>query len=431
MTIERFTAQNSLSQVRNRLSIAALKVYAQGYLLFITHDIGGGTKKHVNDLARQLQKSKLATLTLTSDARGHWQLSAYGQAYRLSYQGDNAFEELLHDLKQLNVWHVHFHHVLHLPHAIWIVPERLGVQYDVTLHDYYTVCPSINMIDETKRYCGDSQLDTVACDRCLRINPLIETQPGLGLEQQLKALGGTMAHWRNFYFVKLTAARCVFVPSQSTANIVSKYYYLENMQVRAHPEEVVVCTVPRYQAESHYRIAIIGAIGEHKGYSLLLNCAKASLKKGLPLEFIVFGYTVDDQRLASLSNVHLAGSYTQDELPQQLATWRCQVAAFLSVWPETFSYTLSEACRAGLYPVAFDLGAPAERIRRSGFGRVLTLTCEASIINTALLEAVMHVNTMTPTEQRFGYEYADILNDYYQLELAISSPMNQDGHVHA
>lgn len=430
MTIERFTVQNSLSQVRNRLSIAALKAYAQGYLLFITHDLGGGTKKHVDDLAQRLQKNTLATLALTHDARGQWQLTAYGQAYRLSYQGNNAFEELLSDLKQLGVWHVHIHHVLHFPKAIWTVPERLGVQYDVTLHDYYTVCPSINMIDESKHYCGDNQLDTAACDRCLRINPLNEAHPGFGLVQQLEVLGGTMAAWRAFYGAKLSAARHVFAPSQATATLVLSHYSLENIQVRPHPEEVVMCAVPKYQSEAHYRIAVIGAIGEHKGYSLLLNCAKAALKKGLPLEFIVFGYTLDDSRLASLSNIHLAGRYTQDELPQHLATWQCQVAAFLSVWPETFSYTLSEAWRAGLYPVAFDLGALAERIRQSGYGRILPLTHEASIINTALLEAVLQVNAMTPTEQRFGHEYADILNDYYQLELAAPAPLSEECHAH-
>jgi phytanoyl-CoA hydroxylase len=35
---------------------------------------------------------------------------------------------------------------------------------------------------------------------------------------------------------------------------------------------------------------------------------------------------------------------------------------FLSVWPETYCYTLSEAYRSGLYPVALAFGAIAERI---------------------------------------------------------------------
>jgi len=431
LTIERFTAQNPLRYARNRLSLAALKSYAKGYLLFITHDAGGGTQKHVDELAKRLQNNALASLALTRTQQGHWQLRAYGQAYCLCYQGDNAFEEVLRDLKQLGIWHAHFHHVLHLPHAIWTVPEHLGVEYDVTLHDYYTVCPSINMIDESKHYCGESQLDVAACDRCLRINPLNESQPGLGLPQQLDALGGTMTAWRNFYGANLRAARQVFAPSQATATLVCTHYPLKNIRVQAHPEDSVVCTVPRYQTEASYRIAIIGAIGEHKGYSLLLNCAKAALKQGLPLEFIVFGYTLDDQRLERLANVHVAGVYTQDELPQKLATWPCQVAAFLSVWPETFSYTLSEAWQAGLYPVAFDLGALAERIRHSGYGRVLPLTLDAQIINAALMASVTLVNAMTPSELHFGHEYADILNDYYQLDIdrIAHAPLTRECHA--
>jgi glycosyltransferase involved in cell wall biosynthesis len=36
---------------------------------------------------------------------------------------------------------------------------------------------------------------------------------------------------------------------------------------------------------------------------------------------------------------------------------------FPSIWPETFSYVVAEMIALGLPIVAFDLGAPAERLR--------------------------------------------------------------------
>ena len=41
------------------------------------------------------------------------------------------------------------------------------------------------------------------------------------------------------------------------------------------------------------------------------------------------------------------------------------------MWPETYSYALSIALRNRIFPVCFDIGAPARRIRHAGFGRVL------------------------------------------------------------
>jgi hypothetical protein len=46
------------------------------------------------------------------------------------------------------------------------------------------------------------------------------------------------------------------------------------------------------------------------------------------------------------------------------------VALFLHGWPETFSYTLTEAVENGLIPVVPNIGAPAERVRAAGFGVV-------------------------------------------------------------
>jgi len=42
-----------------------------------------------------------------------------------------------------------------------------------------------------------------------------------------------------------------------------------------------------------------------------------------------------------------------------------------SIWPETFSYTTSEALLLGYPVLCFNLGAPAERVRRYDCGLVV------------------------------------------------------------
>ena len=63
----------------------------------------------------------------------------------------------------------------------------------------------------------------------------------------------------------------------------------------------------------------------------------------------------------------------------------CTAALFLSVWPETFSYTLSEAWRVGLHPIALDIGAPAERIREMNLGTIIPFSQNSKEIVQVLL----------------------------------------------
>jgi hypothetical protein len=56
-----------------------------------------------------------------------------------------------------------------------------------------------------------------------------------------------------------------------------------------------------------------------------------------------------------------------------------------SIFPETWCFSLAEAWRAGLRVAAFDIGAPAERIRRTGRGFLLPLGLKPDAINNALV----------------------------------------------
>lgn len=57
-----------------------------------------------------------------------------------------------------------------------------------------------------------------------------------------------------------------------------------------------------------------------------------------------------------------------------------------SIWPETFSYTTSEAILLGYPVVCFDLGAPAERIRAFDCGMVVE-----DVSAEGMLGALKHV----------------------------------------
>jgi glycosyltransferase involved in cell wall biosynthesis len=69
-----------------------------------------------------------------------------------------------------------------------------------------------------------------------------------------------------------------------------------------------------------------------------------------------------------LPHTTVHGYYRGGTLPALLARHQIDLGMLLSIWPETWCFTLSECWRAGVPAVGFAHGAIAERITRSGGG---------------------------------------------------------------
>lgn len=115
-------------------------------------------------------------------------------------------------------------------------------------------------------------------------------------------------------------------------------------------------------------VAVIGAVGPHKGSGLIEPLANAL--EGSDIALVVIGYT--DARLARgwvvPGRLYVHGPYMDDALSGWLAAYRVAAVLFPNRLPESFSYTLSEVWAAGLPVVVPDHGALGERVARHGGG---------------------------------------------------------------
>ena len=68
------------------------------------------------------------------------------------------------------------------------------------------------------------------------------------------------------------------------------------------------------------------------------------------------------------SNFHKIGKYSDSELSSILKTIQIDCICILSIWGETFCYTLSEAVICGIPVLGIDIGAVGERIKEFGYG---------------------------------------------------------------
>ena len=413
-TVERFVRQDPIAPLRRPVIKKMLQQQSDKYLLFIMHSLGGGAKTNADDMANLLEQQGHAVLELSPQSETQWLLKDSSGHLCLSYQYPQDYQKLEHDLRELGVWRVHFHQLIGFPKQIWQLPKALACAYDFTAHDFLPICPRINMIDESGHYCEESQYDTKKCQRCISLNDLPELG---GYENLWQEHGQSVKQWRKRFKKKLQKAENVFCPSQSTAKIYKNHYALKNLNVKEHPETSFVIQKPTDYTSDTINIAIIGAIGEHKGSELLLRCAQNALKEGLPLRFILIGFSNIDESLNQLDNVTITGEYKGSEQLQHLITQHeCQLALFLSLWPETFCYTLTEALKNNLYPVALNYGAIADRIKVLKYGSVIHAHLSPEEINKKLVKAAKKAANIKADTHYQGAQYSNILKEYYQLE---------------
>jgi GT2 family glycosyltransferase/glycosyltransferase involved in cell wall biosynthesis len=389
---------------RRRLDLARLQGPGSA-LLFVTHDLGGGTERHVLDMVARLEAEGTRALVLRP--RGTDGVGLERPAVRATPNLVYALPEELWTLRQaltdLGVQLVHVNHTIGLPQEILDLVRDLELPYDWTIHDYYTICPRINLIDDTGMYCGEPT--EAKCNVC------IETSGACG--------GGRsdIARWRAQYGAWLTGARKVFVPHWDVAKRLARYFPKVTFTERRHLEQygrARPVAAPLFPGEP-LRVAVIGRIGPHKGSAILLGCAQDACTRQLPIRYVVVGHTDRDADFLALPNVSIAGEYREEEVFDRLESLRCHCAFFPSVWPETYCYTLSIALLGRLFPIVFDLGAPAARLREYGVGRTIALTKEVAAINDELLSIGVELTQPLPDVSDGFPNYAALLADYYGL----------------
>ena len=407
--IMEFLRDDPAAVARRAVDWARLKRLSGRFILFVSHRYGGGTAVHVEDMARRLaaQDHHVLILEANADNRGTATIRNLTLGTNSVYALPRETDILVHDLRSCGIWHVHFHQIM--GGALWTtLPALIGCPYDVTVHDYSFFCPRIDLIDERGQYCGEPAVEV--CERCVALN-----LPHPQLRDAFHDRGG-MAGWLRLHHALLTGARRVFAPSRDTAARMERHIPGVKCEVRSHPEPARRVSIRRPASRSAARVAVIGAIGPNKGYDLLVACARDALMQGLPVQYCLFGYAADESPLRRLGNVQLIGEYARADLPRLVAANPCDVALFLSIWPETYCYALSDAYAAGLYPIALSFGALEERIAASKVGTLLPLASTPAQINAAILAEVARADRW-PQGIQFGDDGKDILADYYGLQV--------------
>lgn len=317
-------------------------------VLMITHNLDGGTTKHVRELADHMA-GQLHVFVARMHSPQHLTLSLIADIgpLELHFKWPSQSKLLAGALKAIGISRIHIHHIKAAEPLIEHLLEHSDLPYDVTLHDYYMINGNPALADKSGLFCLDLQTRDANC-------ALHSPVP----------MNMTAEAWRAFTGKLLQRADRVFAPSDFSARVFADYFPALDIAVLPHPDWEVETPYPAVRrrtlrAGEKMVVVALGALGLEKGADILERTAFLAAKAGHDIEFHLLGYAYRELN-DKLVTVH--GSYDDNMLDEKLAAIDPHLIWFPCQWPETYSYTLSASLRRG-YPVAAPaLGAFIERL---------------------------------------------------------------------
>jgi len=344
-------------------------------MLHVTLPSGGGVRYHLEDLAAALEgeiemfilETGVSNWVLYRVERGmwvplrRWQFDAAWQYFLpLAVVRKNLLTKLI---AELSAQAVHFQHLIGTgPDALAGV-AALGVPVFASLHDYYTLCPTIQLLDDQKQFCAG---------KCTESPTDCELRGGWfrGGGPQLK---DAFVHThRESMRRALAQCKTVFTPSAHTADFIGNLMPGVPIEVVEYGRDLVrdnLATPPELGLPM--RMVFFSDLGVAKGIEVVRTLLQLDRQRRQCLEIHLFGgrsRNLDDV-IALGGKYH--GPYQRDELALKLRAVRPSFSLIPSIWPETFCFTLGESWAFGLPVFCSDTGPLHDRVTQHGGGWLL------------------------------------------------------------
>ena len=324
------------------------------------HNLGGGATEYLIEKRKLALKEGKRFLTVRFDIDNmRYYLEYEYKKYKVQYFAKDLVM-ILDEIPRVDeIWInelVTYQKIYQILDQILELKEKHQAHLKMLLHDFFFMCPAVNLMDAQGKYCHGA--DAQICNQCIpanRSNACLDYESGTAWR----------THWREFL------SRCdeILAFSDDTAQIFKKTYpYLYQLHVLPHKPHYVTALDKKVKTTRTLNIGLLGVLCYKKGLDVVKEMIKEIEMQNLNIRMKLIG--VSDEEIDS-PVFSCTGRYTRDELPRLTMEEDIDLFFIPSIWPETFSYTTSEIMSMHMPVAVFPIGAPVERVKHYEKGLVL------------------------------------------------------------
>ena len=390
--VARFVTMDPNRSVREFVKLNLLIAHGNyDTILAFDHNIGGGASSYLEKKSKELVDEGKAVIVVRYD----YQKGLYKIEYRYNdgiincfVPFENGISLILDYFKVTEIW---INELVTYPDLYSVLKDiqqsaaKHHIPVKMLFHDMFAICPTINLLDETDRYCGIP--DCSKCKKCLEHNEFVKGIPY-----------GSMEQWRREWKEFLMSCKNVIAFSENTASLINKAYPdVHNIEVIPHKIGYLPKISKKSKITRTFNVGLIGVLSKHKGEKIVEEMISIISRNDLNIRLILIGRS---ENLKNGKYFRQTGPYSRDSLPKMVMENDIDVFLISSICPETFSYTTEEVMTMGFPVMCFDLGAPAERIKKYDRGIVLPQTNAETVIKTITTNSIVQEAFHLPFEKR-------------------------------
>lgn len=380
--VRNFINEDSLNPSRLLIHALLISDLEKDLTLVVDHSFGGGANLYCVEKLEELKKQGRAVLLLTYDAKKNIFLRLDYKKQSLKFTS-RSIDQVKTFLNALRIKEIFLNNIFLYEDPFDIVrylgdmkKQKPELRLVVPVHDFFPVCPSINLLTKNNEYCGAS-VDIDKCNTCLKeLNPF---NISAFLDSPVrKDLDYNIENWRGLWGTLLENADEVLCFSENSKEIMLKVFN-EKIEGKVNVVPHRVKYLEEMDLGRPLNICIIGNIDARKGREIIEDMLRIIEENDFNINIFVIGAL--DAKIVS-KHFHYLGKYRRESLKRKLSILSVDMFFIPSVWPETFSYTTEELIQLDKKVACFDLGAPAERLKKYSKGTIIPeVSAESALIH--------------------------------------------------
>ena len=269
-----------------------------------------------------------------------------------------------YDMYFINILYKYKIDIVHIRHICWHsltlhkATKFFNLPVVYSMHDYYAICPSHNLLDENLKYCGGACTAGGRYSKCSTVLWVDKDTPPIK--------HCFINHWKTMFNTFLQQCDVFVTTSVITRDIyIKNYTILQNkINVIPHGRDLLFVDYKSTITTNVIKVVIPGILAAHKGLEFILQLKQLDVNNNIKITFI-------GPYVKALEGVgEFYGEYNRDSIQTIINDISPHIALIPSIWPETYCHVLTEMWSCNIPTIVLNYGAQAERTRKTNNGWV-------------------------------------------------------------